>query len=266
MKAWIAVVSDSGGKVTKFQDFDTEAEANAHVSTHGGFTAANPGGALAYWTVSGTTLSYDDTTDDADALAAAKKLKNNEIDAKRDELLTAGKTIRGNDYDGRLTTMGAIVAKRDRIGRNGGAAVSSITAINTSTDTVTVSGGAPADGNEVQFAGIGGTTELNGNVYFSANKSGDNFTLTDRLGNAVDMSGFGTYTSGGTATVAVTAIDVDNNLVAMSFDNFETLSDTLSAWHNDMYEQGRVHKNDVNALSSVSAVNAVNVSSLSWPS
>jgi len=205
----------------------------------------------------------DSVTPDADDVTGTyaykstsncKSIRKAAIDAKRDALLVTGKTINGNTYDGRLTTMGAIVAKRDRTSRRGGAAVKNISGINTSTGTVTITGGAPEDGNEVQFASVGGTTELNGNVYFSANKSGNNFTLIDRIGNAVDMSGFGSYTSGGTATVVVTAIGVDNSLIALNFGDFEAMADELSQWHNNMYEQARAYKNAVDALSTAAAV------------
>ena len=44
MKAFIACVKTDGTKVAKYQDFDTEADAQTHISTYGGFVAAAPSG------------------------------------------------------------------------------------------------------------------------------------------------------------------------------------------------------------------------------
>ena len=51
MKDWIAVVSSANNKVTKYQDFDTEDEAKAHIATHGGFVDESPSDLAEYWTV-----------------------------------------------------------------------------------------------------------------------------------------------------------------------------------------------------------------------
>lgn len=40
--AYYAIVSVSNERVAKYQKFATQAEADAHVATHGGFVAANP--------------------------------------------------------------------------------------------------------------------------------------------------------------------------------------------------------------------------------
>ena len=64
MKKYTAVVSHSGGKITKYQAFDSEDDAKAHVATHGGKVVADLDDDLAYWDVS------SDATKDTDQLAA----------------------------------------------------------------------------------------------------------------------------------------------------------------------------------------------------
>lgn len=200
-------------------------------------------------------------------LAIAKKIKTMAIDVARNNILAAGKTILTHTMDGRLPTMGAIVSKRDRVERKSGAAVKSVTDISSAAEgMITVTGGAPSDQLEVQFAEVGGTTELNGNVYFTSDRSGNTFKIKDRLGNYVDTSAMGSYTSGGTVTVVATTIDVNNNLVVLNYDDFSTLSDALSEWHNVVYEQARVYKNAVEALSTIEDVDDYDVTALTWPS
>ena len=57
-----------------------------------------------------------------------------------------------------------------------------------------------SNGDEVFVDSIGGMTELNGRNYRVANATTNTFTLTDLFGNAMNTTGFTTYTSGGTAT------------------------------------------------------------------
>ncbi len=62
MKPFIAVVGWTGeNRIAKFQDFDTEAEANNHVLTYGGFIAPSPGPRHEDWLVDpvAKTLSVD---------------------------------------------------------------------------------------------------------------------------------------------------------------------------------------------------------------
>ena len=78
MKNYIAVVSVDGNKVTKYQDFDSQSDADAHVSTHGGFAVENPGGNEQYGIAnsSNKTLSYDeDSFDEDEAAFAASQYK-----------------------------------------------------------------------------------------------------------------------------------------------------------------------------------------------
>ena len=69
MKNHIAVVAASGGKVTKYQDFDSADDAAAHVASHGGFVAAKPDGTMDYWVVDADkkTLTFDKSASDAAA-------------------------------------------------------------------------------------------------------------------------------------------------------------------------------------------------------
>jgi len=69
MKNHIAVVASADGKVTKFQDFSSQSDADAHVAAHGGFVAAKPDGTMDYWTVDADkkTLTFDKSGSDAAA-------------------------------------------------------------------------------------------------------------------------------------------------------------------------------------------------------
>ena len=67
MKNYIAVVKTSNNKLDKYADFDSEADANAHVKTHGGFVVADPGGHTDYWVVDASkkTVLFDKSASDA---------------------------------------------------------------------------------------------------------------------------------------------------------------------------------------------------------
>tara|TARA_R110002049_G_C8859617_1_gene538082 strand:- start:34 stop:402 length:369 start_codon:yes stop_codon:yes gene_type:complete len=73
MKDYIAVVSVDGNKVTKYADFDSQSDADAHVAVYGGFAVENPGGKNPYWiaNASNKTLSYDKDSFDEDEAAFA---------------------------------------------------------------------------------------------------------------------------------------------------------------------------------------------------
>ena len=92
MKKYTAVVSHSGGKITKYQSFDSEDDAKAHVATHGGKVVADLDDDLAYWDVS------SDATKDTDQLAAdvlADKWAS--IRTKRDALLAESDYMGNSD-------------------------------------------------------------------------------------------------------------------------------------------------------------------------
>jgi hypothetical protein len=74
MEKYIAIVSSSGGAVTKYQDFGSKSEADAHVETHGGFVVDKPDSErIDYWVVDADkkTLTYDQSTADSDDAAIA---------------------------------------------------------------------------------------------------------------------------------------------------------------------------------------------------
>ena len=77
MKVFIAVVKHENNRVTKYLDFDTQAEADAHVAKYGGFVDDKPSDRLDYWIVDADkkTLVYDEAlaiSDDVKGTARAK--------------------------------------------------------------------------------------------------------------------------------------------------------------------------------------------------
>ena len=64
MKKFTAVVSHSSGVITKYQDFDSEDDAKAHVATHGGKVVVDLDEDVLYWDVS------SDAAKDTNQLAA----------------------------------------------------------------------------------------------------------------------------------------------------------------------------------------------------
>ena len=70
MKDYIAVVKNENNKVTKYQDFVSKSEADAHVVTYGGFVSPKPDDdRIKYWIVDGETLTFDKSTADSDDAA-----------------------------------------------------------------------------------------------------------------------------------------------------------------------------------------------------
>ena len=56
-----------------------------------------------------------------------------------------------------------------------------------------------ATGDWVFITSVGGMTQLNGNYYIVVKTGANTYTLTDLNGNAINTTGFGAYTAGGTA-------------------------------------------------------------------
>tara|TARA_R110000803_G_scaffold26584_1_gene62727 strand:- start:1087 stop:1470 length:384 start_codon:yes stop_codon:yes gene_type:complete len=83
MREFTAVVSHSGGKITKYQDFDSKTDAENHVATYGGKIVQDLDNQLAYWDVSGDTPSKDTDQLAADILAG----KWAAIRTQRDKLM-----------------------------------------------------------------------------------------------------------------------------------------------------------------------------------
>ena len=102
MKTYITVVSVENNRVAKYQDFDTQAEADAHVATYGGFVTTSPNtGSMAYWIVDeeAQTLTHDSDTQTSDEtttsiLRSISALEGNETPRRLAEsvLSDAGKT------------------------------------------------------------------------------------------------------------------------------------------------------------------------------
>ena len=72
MLAHLAIVKNENNKVTKYQDFASKADADAHVATYGGFVVDKPSSErMDYWVVDADkkTLTYDKSTADSDDAA-----------------------------------------------------------------------------------------------------------------------------------------------------------------------------------------------------
>ena len=70
MKNYIAIVKNEGNKVTKYQDFASKSECDAHVEKYGGFVVDKPSDDRTnYWIVDSDkkTVIYDKSTADSDA-------------------------------------------------------------------------------------------------------------------------------------------------------------------------------------------------------
>ena len=66
MKKYVAVVSHDSVVITKYQDFDSKADADAHVANYGGKVVQDIDDAIRYWDVSGDTPSKDTSKETAD--------------------------------------------------------------------------------------------------------------------------------------------------------------------------------------------------------
>mgnify|MGYP003121636518 CR=1 FL=1 len=82
MREFTAVVSHSGGTITKYQDFDNKSDADAHVATYGGKVVQDLDNELDYWDVSGDTASKDTDQLAKDQLADKWASVRNERDIK----------------------------------------------------------------------------------------------------------------------------------------------------------------------------------------
>lgn len=89
-----------------------------------------------------------------------------------------------------------------RFHRNGAPVLEStinITGITRGVETIVTAANSYASGDWVYITGINGTTQLNGQYYVLYAVSGANFRIRDLFGNNINSSGFGAWTSGGTA-------------------------------------------------------------------
>ena len=92
MEDYIAIVKTSNNKVDKYQDFSNKSDADAHVSTHGGFVVETPEGKARWWVVDADkkTVTFDKSTHDNDAAKSAavayRKNRRNEYPAIGEQL------------------------------------------------------------------------------------------------------------------------------------------------------------------------------------
>ena len=74
MQNHIAIVKNADSKVSKYQDFGSKSEADAHVEKYGGFVVDKPDSdRIDYWVVDADkkTVTYDKSTADSDDAALA---------------------------------------------------------------------------------------------------------------------------------------------------------------------------------------------------
>lgn len=95
MKNYIAIVKSTDGKLDKYQDFDTQSEANAHVAAYGGFVAPDPGGLTNYWVVDKAALTV--VNDQAQAVSDLLTLRWDGLRTKRNALLADSDWTQGAD-------------------------------------------------------------------------------------------------------------------------------------------------------------------------
>ena len=95
MKAFVAIVKSTAGKLDKYQDFDTEAEADAHVVTYGGFVAPDPGGGTSYWVIDEDAQTVTNNQDQADADTLARNWAS--LRTERNSLLVSSDWTQYND-------------------------------------------------------------------------------------------------------------------------------------------------------------------------
>ena len=69
--SYLAIVKVENNRIVKYQGFESESDANAHISTHGGFVVETPAaGHMDYWVINegAKTIAHDlsaQSTDDA---------------------------------------------------------------------------------------------------------------------------------------------------------------------------------------------------------
>ena len=116
MENHIAVVSHANNKITKYKDFSSQSDANAHVSAHGGFVAAKPDGGMDYWIVDADkkTLTFDKSTSDAAEERKAILLKIYTLEAEITPRRTR-EAILGTDSDWLKNKEAEIATERGKL-------------------------------------------------------------------------------------------------------------------------------------------------------
>ena len=73
---YLAIIKVENNRIAKYQDFESEQDAESHVERTGGFVVEAPAsGGMDYWVIDGETITHDSSTETAD-LAKALVLKN----------------------------------------------------------------------------------------------------------------------------------------------------------------------------------------------
>lgn len=90
---------------------------------------------------------------------------------------------------------------------------------------ITVDVADASDDDYIEITGVAGMTELNGNFYQLANKTGLTYSLKDMDGNAVDSTAFTAYTSGGLAKCTLKPSAVTGSITLLSWEDMFLVTD-----------------------------------------
>ena len=85
--SYLAIVKVENNRIAKYQGFESESDADAHISTHGGFVVETPAaGSMDYWVINegAKTIAHDSSTQTTDEAAREMTYIRNH----RDGLLT----------------------------------------------------------------------------------------------------------------------------------------------------------------------------------
>ena len=123
MKKYIVIVKTTGGRIGKFQDFNTEAEADNHALTYGGFVTLTPStGNVNYWVVNEVdkTLTYDSVAQVAANVAESAKYEIHKLESQETprRLSEALPDDAGGNADGRAwlkANRDKIITERDKL-------------------------------------------------------------------------------------------------------------------------------------------------------
>lgn len=106
-------------------------------------------------------------------------------------------------------------------------------------------------GQQIYIAGVVGMTQLNGKMYLINVVDVNHYTLTDTDGNAIDSTGFSTYTSGGTAsrvytiTTPYAVVDLTDTLGNLKL-KFLQLNNVLYMYHTAYQTQKLLRNGNTN--------------------
>ena len=78
--SYLAIVKVENNRIAKYQDFQLQADANTHISTHGGFVVETPAtGSMDYWVIDegAKTITHDSSTETTDVATREMELIRN---------------------------------------------------------------------------------------------------------------------------------------------------------------------------------------------